>query len=106
MKEDILIECTGFQWDSGNSNKNWIQHQVSDNECEEVFFNRPIIVSDDKKHSKKETRYYVLGYTDRGRLLFISFTIRHVLIRIISARDMTKNETRKFYEKIKRDTKI
>jgi len=101
-----LANCTGFDWDEGNFDKNWIQHQVSNSECEEVFFNRPLIVADDKKHSVAEKRYYVLGRTDADRYLFIAFTIRNNLIRVISARDMNNNEINKYHEKIKRSSKI
>ena len=45
---DIYImswtECTGFDWDDGNSGKNWEKHGVADFEAEEIFFNRPFIV--------------------------------------------------------------
>jgi hypothetical protein len=102
----VLANCTGFDWDEGNSDKNLISHQVSDSECEEVFFNRPLIVADDKKHSATEKRYYVLGRTDTDRYLFIAFTIRKKLIRVISARDMNNKETTRYYEKIKRNSKI
>lgn len=102
----VLSNCTGFDWDEGNSDKNLISHQVSDSECEEVFFNRPLLVADDKKHSKAEKRHYVLGRTDANRYLFVAFTIRNNLIRVISARDMNNNETKRYYEKIKRNSKI
>ena len=52
-----------FDWDDGNIDKNWIKHQVSNSECEEVFFNLPLLLADDTKHSQDEERYYVLGYT-------------------------------------------
>ena len=87
-----ILSCTGFQWDDGNSEKNWISHQVSRSECEQIFFNQPLIVGSDEKHSKTEERYYVLGQTDENRLLFIVCTIRDELIRVISARDMSKKE--------------
>lgn len=95
--EDILKDCTGFDWDDGNSSKNWLKHQVSKRESEQVFFNEPIIVFEDIKHSKSESRYYLLGKTDKHRLLMIVFTIRGNSIRLISARDMSKKE-RSFYE--------
>ena len=88
----ILKKCTGFQWDDGNSDKNWITHQVTKSECEQIFFNLPLLVADDKKHSKVEVRYYALGKTDDERKLFVVFTIRENLIRVISARDMSKKE--------------
>lgn len=96
----LLHECTGFEWDEGNRDKNWIKHQVSNSECEEIFFNQPLIINFDKKHSEIETRFYALGHTDLDRKLFIVFTIRNKKIRIISARDMSKKE-RKIYEAIK-----
>ena len=102
MEENDLYYCDGFEWDEGNSGKNWFLHQVTDAECEEVFFNIPLIVADDAQHSKTEKRYYVLGQTDRGRLLFIAFTIRDNLIRIISARDMNRTESKRYEEYAKR----
>jgi hypothetical protein len=102
----VFANCIGFDWDEGNFDKNWIQHQVTNSECEEAFFNRPLIVADDKKHSATEKRYYLLGCTDADRFLFIAFTIRKNLIRVISARDMNDKEARKYHEKIKRDAKI
>ena len=94
----IINEITGFDWDDGNQDKNWIKHQVSNAECEEIFFNIPLLLADDKKHSETETRYYALGKTNAKRELFIAFTLRENKIRVISARDMSKNE-RSVYEK-------
>jgi uncharacterized DUF497 family protein len=100
----MIENCKGFEWDDGNSNKNWYLHGVTDGECEDVFFNLPLVVSFDKKHSDRENRFFALGRTDANRQLFISFTVRKDLIRVISARDMTKSEKRKYAEKIKRDS--
>jgi len=91
-----LSEFQGFDWDQGNFEKNWIAHQVTSQEAEQVFFNTPLIVADDEKHSRTEKRYFVLGQTDRDRPLFIAFTVRKGRIRVISARDMNKKE-RKVY---------
>ena len=88
----------GFDWDEGNKQKNWEKHQVDYRECEEVFFNRPLLIGDDTKHSSLEQRYYVLGRTDVGRTLFLVFTIRNNKVRIISARDQSKKE-RTIYER-------
>jgi len=96
--ENILKGCTGFDWDEGNSDKNWLKHLVSKRECEQVFFNKPIVIAQDEKHSQIELRYFLLGRTDNLRLLMIVFTVRDTLIRIISARDMSKKE-RSIYEK-------
>ena len=94
----VLKQCLGFQWDNGNSNKNWDKHVVSASKCEQVFFNKPLLLADDAKHSQNEKRYYVLGKTNEARKLFLVFTIRQSLIRVISARDINKAEC-KIYEK-------
>ena len=101
-----LADAEGFEWDDANSGKNWHLHQVSDAECEEIFFNSPLIVAFDKEHSQNERRYFALGFTDAGRKLFAVFTMRRNLIRIISARDMTNSEERRYEEKSKRDADL
>ena len=87
-----LSTLTGFDWDDKNHEKNWDKHGVLASECEEVFFNLPLLLQPDPSHSQKEPRYYVLGHTIVGRRLFIAFTVRGDKIRVISARDMSKKE--------------
>lgn len=99
---DNLAECTGFQWDEGNATKNWTLHQVAQAEAEQVFFNRPVMVAPDLKHSEDEPRYAALGQTDGGRRLAIVFTLRGMLVRVISARDMSRPE-RRMYEQAQAD---
>lgn len=93
---DKLENCVGFDWDEGNQGKNWLKHRVSDVESEEIFFNEPLVAREDPKQSKRESRYFALGHTDAGRPLFVAFTIRNNLIRVISARDMTRRELMKY----------
>lgn len=85
---------SGFDWDTGNRDKNWQKHGVTTGECEQVFFNLPALFQPDPPHSKTEPRYFLLGQTDSGRRLFIVFTIRSDKIRVISARDMSRKETK------------
>lgn len=89
----------GFEWDAGNARKSIDKHSVGQAEAEQVFFNEPLLVVADDKHSQAEPRHHALGKTDSGRLLHITFTLRRneTLIRIISARDMHRKE-RVFYE--------
>jgi uncharacterized DUF497 family protein len=91
-----LAECQGFQWDAGNSAKIWRRHQVTSAECEELFFNHPLFAGQDERHSAAEERLYALGQTDAARLLFVVLTIRGPLIRVISARDMSRRERRAY----------
>lgn len=93
----LLQSCDGFDWDEGNTEKNWIKHKVLWSEVEEVFFNIPLLLQSDAKHSQDEIRYWALGKTNNKRMLFVTFTIRDTKIRIISARDQNKKE-RSTYE--------
>ncbi|MBI4745370.1 MAG: BrnT family toxin [Deltaproteobacteria bacterium] len=103
---ELFTRIEGFDWDSWNINKNKEKHIVTFAECEEVFFNSPIVVGEDKKHSSSEDRHYMLGKTDSGRLLFIVFTIRKNKIRVISARDMSKKERGAYHEQIEENTEV
>lgn len=89
----------GFDWDEGNARKSSEKHDVSQPESEQIFFNTPLLMLADEKHSQAEARYHALGNSDAGRLLHITFTLRvdGTLIRVISARDMHRKE-RKVYE--------
>ena len=98
-----ITKCTSFEWDDGNREKNWAQHRVSTAECEEVFFNVPLVVEKDVRHSDSEPRYYVLGQTNAGRRLFVVLTIRGERIRVISARDMSRQERKEYQNAQKND---
>jgi uncharacterized DUF497 family protein len=93
-----LSKVIGFDWDDGNARKNE-QHGVSMAEAEQVFFNSPLLVLSDAKHSRVEPRFHALGKTNEGRPLHMAFTLRNdgQLIRVISARDMHRKE-RTVYE--------
>ena len=94
-----LAKITNFDWDEGNARKNE-KHGVSTAEAEQVFFNKPLLVLEDSKHSILEPRFHALGRTDKIRLLHITFTLRGAgeKIRVISARNMHRKE-RVIYEK-------
>ena len=92
-------QVTGFDWDAGNERKSAEKHSVSRFEAEQVFFNQPLLILADPKHSQDETRYHALGKTNETIQLHITFTLRsaETLIRVISARDMHRKE-RNIYE--------
>ena len=96
-----VSKIIGFSWDEGNARKNQDKHGVSQGEAEEIFFNQPLLVVGDDKHSQAELRYVALGATNFDVLLAVVFTLRQegTLIRVISARPMSKKE-RMYYEKI------
>ena len=87
-------KIVGFDWDEGNSRKNVEKHLVSQAEAEQIFFNSPLLLLPDPRHSSEEPRMHALGQTDEGRHLLVVFTARGngTLIRIISARPMSRKE--------------
>ena len=89
---DQFEEDLEFEWDKGNSDKNWTKHKVSNKEAEEVFFDDRAIRRIDTKHSKVETRWLLLGKTGTSRKLAAVFTKRKIKIRVVSVRPMSKKE--------------
>ena len=94
MKFDCLDleNIVGFEWDEGNIHKNEDKHNLKWTTIEEVFFNEPLLVVEDFKHSTDECRCVALGKNDFNDLITVVFTIRAKLIRVISARPMSKKE--------------
>jgi uncharacterized DUF497 family protein len=88
----------GFDWDDGNSRKSADKHAVSEAEAEQVFFNQPLLITDDLKHSQTESRYQALGQAAARRPLHVTFTLREeeTKIRTISARDMNRKEKSRY----------
>ncbi|MEK7161333.1 MAG: BrnT family toxin [Patescibacteria group bacterium] len=94
----LFKKLQGFLWDTGNINKNWAKHRITNREAEEIFFDKHYMILNDKLHSGKELRYNIIGLTENGKLLSVAFTIRHYLVRVISTRPAGKRE-RNIYEK-------
>ncbi len=103
-EKDPLAACTGFDWDEGNIEKNWERHGVTPQEAEDVFFHDPFVLRSDTAHSKRERRYRALGRTAQDRRLFVAFTVRGTLIRVISVRDMSQREVEEYQRHEKRDS--
>ena len=94
----------GFEWDEYNIRKNWEKHGVSSAECEEIFFNAPLLVAevDRSKILYREQRRLAYGVTNANRPLFVVFTLRGDKVRVISARDMNRKEREFYHEETKR----
>jgi hypothetical protein len=92
-------QIAGFDWDAGNERKSEDKHAVGRFDAEQVFFNQPLLVLADQKHSQNEEHYHALGESNDARFLHITFALRSAdtLIRVISARDMHRKE-RNIYE--------
>ncbi|MGA2889860.1 MAG: BrnT family toxin [Terracidiphilus sp.] len=103
-EKDPLAACTGFDWNEANVAKNWERHRVTPEEAEDIFFHNPLVLRSDPGHSKREKRYWALGKTAQERKLFVAFTIRGTLIRVISVRDMSRKEDEEYQRHEKRDS--
>jgi len=88
----VFADIVGFEWDDGNRDKSLKKHGVTDTEAEEVFADTGRVIREDVEHSQTEARHYLIGKTEKGRILFVSFTIRRNLLRIISARPVNRKE--------------
>jgi uncharacterized DUF497 family protein len=90
----LFDRIDGFEWDAGNSRKSVDKHGVGQTETEQMFFNDPLLIVEDSRHSADEPRFHALGKTDAGRRLHVTFTIRRdrTKLRVISARDMHRKE--------------
>ncbi len=93
-----LDRIVGFQWDQGNARKSADKYAVSQSEAEEIFLNTPLLIVRDLGHSRSELRFYALGVTKAGRRLHVTLTLReeNTLIRVISARDMSRKERSRY----------
>jgi len=56
-----ITEPKQFQWAHGNERKSSEKHNVSKEEAEQVFFNQPLLLLEDKAHSQNETRFHAMG---------------------------------------------
>ena len=92
-------KVTGFQWDAGNVKKSLTKHRASVQEAEEIFADPNVQVLDDPGHSEAEMRWKAFGTTSAARLLVVSFTVRGSLVRVISARPMSRKERRIYEQK-------
>jgi uncharacterized protein len=86
-----------FEWNDDKAVRNLSKHGVSFDEAKTVF-NDPLYIDFyDPDHSDAEERYLIVGESNRGRLLIVSYLERQNSIRIISARQVTRSE-REAYE--------
>jgi uncharacterized protein len=92
----LIARCGGFQWDEGNLEKIRLRHRVTKEECEEVLLRHSFYAEVNETHSTDEPRYCVMGRTAARRYLYITLTLRGNLIRVVSARDMSRRERRMY----------
>ena len=89
-----------FEWDEAKNGINKKKHGVSFEEAQSVFYDSEALLIHDPEHSQEEDRFIILGFSDRARLLIVCHCYRESesVIRIISARKATKNESKQYNE--------
>lgn len=99
----IAPELMEFEWDGGNAEKSLNKHGIGREEAESVFVDSKGLVMPDEKLSDVEKRFLLVGKSNKGRFLLVSFIFRRNKVRIISVRRMHQEEVEK-YEKIKNNS--
>lgn len=87
-----------FEWDQREAESNLRAHGVSFREASTIFSDPLSLTISDPDHSTTETRFVDIGLSHLERLLVVSYTERGDRIRIITARDATRNERRQYEE--------
>jgi len=88
-----------FEWDEDKARSNLAKHGVTFEEATTVFMDPFAIIFTDERHSRDELREIIIGHSQFGQLLLVSFTERSDAIRLISARKATRNERRTYEQR-------
>ena len=91
-----------FEWDPEKAEENNRKHGVTFVEATTVFGDPLARIFDDPEHSSHEPREIIVGYSERLRLLLVSFTERAPKVRIISARPATRGEQQRHEQNVKK----
>lgn len=88
-----------FEWDSSKASLNKKKHSISFEEAKSVFLDDNAAIIHDPEHSQDEDRFVILGLSTIARVLVVCHCYRKNdrIIRIISARKATKNESMQYY---------
>lgn len=86
-----------FEWDAAKSVDNLSKHGVSFEDASTVFGDPLAMTAPDPDHSAGEPRFITMGVLTSGRLIVVCHADENDTIRIISAREASTHE-RKRYE--------
>ena len=89
-----------FEWDDDKAELNLADHGVSFEEAQTCFHDPEQVAFYDPEHSEEEDRELLIGHSNQGRLLIVSYTVREPLIRLISARKTTRREAKTYAQGI------
>lgn len=89
-----------IEWDQIKNVVNKRKHGITFEEAQTVFYDPLTKVALDPEHSQLEDRFIAVGYSFMNRLLLVvhCYRKRDQIIRIISARKLTRMERKQFEE--------
>jgi uncharacterized protein len=89
-----------FDWDKSKAALNRKKHGVSFEEAVTIFYDDDALEFHDPDHSESEDRFIMVGLSFKTKILVVSHCLRQsgTLIRIISARKATKQESQRYWE--------
>ena len=82
-----------FEWDDLKAQGNLRRHGLTFNEASTAFEDPHAVVGMDEKHCQREMRQWILGLSQRNRVVLVVFVERAPkTYRIITAREATADE--------------
>ena len=87
-----------FEWDNKKNSVNIQKHGISFEEASSVFYDNDALIISDEEHSRSEERFILIGFSYKFNILVVCHCYRknESVIRIISARKATKNESERY----------
>ena len=94
------MEVINFEWDENKNEINKRKHGLSFEAAQEVFYDEDAVLFDDPDHSVGEERFLIIGMIQSSKICIVSHCYRDSgnIIRLISAREATKNEKKIYWE--------
>ena len=91
-----------YEWDDEKNEINEKKHGISFSEATTVFDDDEALFMNDPDHSIDEDRFLILGLSSKSNMLVVCHCYRgdDDIIRIISAREATKTETKQYYQRL------
>ena len=88
-----------FEWDENKNQRNFKLHNIKFETAAKVFNDPFRIERFDALHSDDEDRYITIGEINgTAFVVFVSYTDRENVVRLISARKATSSERREYYD--------
>lgn len=85
-----------FEWDESKNRSNQLKHSISFEKAKEVFQDENAV--EFLGNSSTELRIIRIGKTFSKLLIAVVYTLRAVTVRIISARQASKQEIKSYFE--------